>query len=99
MCSTASSVFGDGSMKFELLPDNRGADDAALLADLLQVARSLGKDSIPREKYDGLGRFHSATLARRFGGWNRAFEKAGLVANQNKNLTPQECLAEIIRVA
>ncbi len=44
-------------MKFELEPDNRGADDGTLLNNLREVAALLGKDyvtkSVPR--VGGLG--------------------------------------------
>ena len=49
------SFYGE-TMKFELEPNNRGADDETLLDNLREVAASLGKDYVTREEYEAHGR-------------------------------------------
>ena len=42
-------------MKFELEPDNRGADDEKLLSNLREVSVALGKDFVTKEEYNKHG--------------------------------------------
>jgi len=86
-------------MKFKLKPDNRNASDEELFEDLLRVARKLGLQSITMRDYNKIGRFHSATIANRFGGWNIALEKAGLETGKQSNISNEELIADIKRVA
>ena len=86
-------------MEFKLKPDNRNATDAELLEDLLKVAKQLGMQSIKTRDYDKIGRFHSGTIARRFHGWNKALEKAGLRITKWFNISDSELIADVKRVA
>lgn len=63
---------------FKLEPWNRGLPDEQLLQDLKRVAAELGRGTVTYDEYDSHGQFCSATLEKRFGGWNRALETAGL---------------------
>jgi len=40
--------------------------------------------------YERYGKFSRSTLARRFGGWLKALEKAGLNKTRNYNITDEE---------
>jgi len=87
------------SMKFELEPDNRGQPDAALLDDLREVARKLGKDYVTKDEYDELGRWCAATFQKRFGSWTRAHLLAGLRKIRNYDATAEDCIEDIASVA
>ena len=63
-------------MEFRLKPDNRNASNDELLKDLTRTVKRLGLKSIKWRDYNKIGRFSSATIARRFGGWNVALKKA-----------------------
>ena len=82
-------------MKFQLEEYHRNVTDEELIADLKRVADDLGKDSVTREKYDERGTFNSATLFRRFGGWFKALEKAGLQKTRNLNITEEELFQDL----
>jgi len=86
-------------MKFELKPDNRGASDQVLLDDLRRVAALLGRNSASRDEYDKNGRFHSKTLAKRFGSWNAALDIAALEVSKPMNLSREACIEDLRRVA
>ena len=86
-------------MEFQLKPDNRNASDEALLEDLSRAARQLGLQSIKMRDYNEIGRFHSATIANRFDGWNAALEKAGLETGKQSNISNEELISDIKRVA
>lgn len=56
----------------------RFVSDEELIADMLRVAALKPSGGLTREQYDRDGRWHSATVHRRFGSWTSACEKAGL---------------------
>lgn len=88
-------------MKFELEPDNRGMSDTAILDDLRNVARKLGKDYITKKEYNEHGRWCAATVQKRFGpnGWCKANELARLKKIRNYDATAEDCVRDIERVA
>ena len=59
-------------MKFQLEPDNRGMDDAALLDDLRRVAKELGRNYVTKDEYNERGKLNACTLHNRFGSWRNA---------------------------
>lgn len=65
-------------MKFELKEYNINIDESDLIADVVKVAKVLGKDSVTRENYNQHGKYHADTLQRRFKSWFIVLEKAGL---------------------
>ncbi len=85
-------------MRFELEPDNRGVEDRTLLDDLRRVARELDKESLSQTDYNRLGRFHSAAIKNRLG-WNRALELAGLSIRKRANVSRDELIDDLRRVA
>jgi len=86
-------------MLFELEPDNRGASDEVLLADLIAVAAKLDKSALGRDEYEAHGRFHPKTLVKRFGSWNNTLVKAGLQILKPHLVTHDEYLEDVKRVA
>jgi len=72
-------------MKFVLKPDNRNASDQDLIDDIKKVVKEFNKETITRDEYDEKGRFNSATIRKRFGGWLNALQKAGLSKTINYN--------------
>ena len=77
-------------MKFELKPYNWNASDAELLSDLKKVASKLKKDTLTSEEYTKNGRFSYLTPSKRFGGWLKALEKAGLKKTRDYNISEEE---------
>lgn len=65
-------------MKFKLEPYHRNVPDEDLISDLLDVKENLGKDKITIEDYRDHGKYSPSTIARRFGTWNKALQKAGI---------------------
>jgi hypothetical protein len=86
-------------MEFKLGPPRRDIPDSDLLKDLVEVCERLNKESIGQEEYDANGRFSSGTFRKRFGSWSAALEKAGRKALRWHNVTKEEYLDDIRRVA
>jgi len=86
-------------MKYELEPDNRNCSDEELLSDLRVVANRLGSKSLTRERYNAEGRFCSGTIQKRFGSWNKALAKSGLVVEKRVDIPDHEFLSDLKRVA
>lgn len=82
-------------MKFELEPNNRGASDEELLADLRRVAADLSCPSVTMAQYATAGRFSPSAVHRRFGTWNHALELAGLPVNRDTKLTDADLFDNI----
>jgi hypothetical protein len=82
-------------MRYELDRFNRGTSDEEMLSDLRAVgARVSGGLSQPRYRASG-GRFHPSTVARRFGSWNVALERAGVQLAHRVNTPDDEWFANI----
>jgi hypothetical protein len=86
-------------MKFELEPNNRGADDETLLNNLREVAALLGEDYVTKTEYDMHGRWCSTTFQKRFRTWCKAHELAGLRKIRNYDASIADCVSELARVA
>ena len=56
----------------------RFAPDEEVLADLARVAAQKDSATLTRAAYDDRGQFSSSMVVRRFGGWRRACDLAGL---------------------
>lgn len=56
----------------------RGADDAALIAEMRKVAERLGLTSLTRRQYAINSEISSSAVERRFGSWSSALKAAGL---------------------
>src|ERR1700721_2198342 len=86
-------------MKFELKTFNRNVPDEDLLSDLQKVAKELGKENITYKEYDGTGKYSSTTIRDRFGSWNKALEESVLVVKEQKNISVEEFIRDLKKVA
>lgn len=97
-------------MKYELNEFHRNIPDELLLADIVRVAEEIKPKSLSKQKYKELGKYGTETISRRFGGWIKALELCGItasvyqaaassVARYNKDITNEELLTDIRRVA
>ena len=77
-------------MHFELEVHHRKVPDDELLAELLRVAGLLNRSTVTIDQFNEHAKFHSATLARRFGSWFKALDAAGLPRTRNLNLTNEQ---------
>ena len=68
-------------MEFKLNDYHRNTTDRELLDDMINVANLLGREALTMDAYAKCGKYHPTTIGRRFGGWNNALKKAGLVIN------------------
>lgn len=73
-------------MEFKLNEYHNSLTDEQLLDDIKRVAQGLEKNSITRDEYDSYGKYHSGTIRKRFGGWLKALEKAGLEKTRDYNI-------------
>lgn len=80
---------------FELKPYNRDVPDALLIQDLRDVAARLGRSPTAAE-YNEFGKYHSSTLARRFGKWTKATSQAELPATRSVINIPNDQLLKNI---
>ena len=65
-------------MKFELEEFHRNIPEEEILADMKRVAMELKQNFLTTRQQNEHGKFHSYTAIRRFGGWFKALQKAGL---------------------
>jgi len=73
-------------------------DESDLLEDLKRTSDQL--DTVPTTaEYNSHGQFSPATLKNRFGSWNEALQEAGFTPNLHKDITKEELLDDIHRVA
>jgi hypothetical protein len=85
-------------MVFELEEFHRNVSDEALLADLLRVSQQLNKKKITFRDYNRSGKYHSSTVAARFGSWHGALEKAGLDKTIDRNISTDDLFRNIVEV-
>ena len=85
-------------MKYKLNMYHRNTPDQELLNDLKKVADQIGMDKVTTEQYNQKGKFHSKTLTRRFGTWNKALIKAGLKISLQLNISEKELFENIEEV-
>lgn len=86
-------------MEFKLEPYRLNIPKDALLKDVIEVSKRLGKDCIGEREYNAHGLYSSGTIRRRFGSWSKAMEMAGLKANNWQNVTDEEYIQDIKLVA
>lgn len=86
-------------MKFTLNPYNYGLSNEELLNDLRSVAKRLNKNFVTKDEYDKMGRLCSGTFQKRFGSWCGANALAGLKRIKNYQVTADDCIADLKRVA
>jgi hypothetical protein len=69
-----------------------------LIEDMQKVAKMLGKDSITLSEYEKNGEFGSSAISRRFGGWNKAKQSAGLKIGRLYNSSEDDFFEDILQV-
>jgi Homing endonuclease associated repeat/HNH endonuclease len=85
-------------MRFELEAHHRNVPDDELLGELRRVAVVLSKSTVTIDQFNEHAKFHSSTLARRFGSWFKALEAAGLSKTRNLNLTNGQLFENLVAV-
>jgi hypothetical protein len=64
------------------------------------VAKNLYTETVTKEQYNKIGKYHSSTIERRFEGWIKALKKANLSTKRhNKKLKKDEIIKDLKRVA
>ncbi|PHQ97547.1 MAG: hypothetical protein COB40_04410 [Marinosulfonomonas sp.] len=76
----------------------RNISDVALLDDLRRVAGSTDSATVRQRDYKQLGNYGVTTVIRRFGGWNAAIERAGIIKTVDRSIPDQDLIDEIHRV-
>lgn len=69
-----------------------------MITDLKRVAGIVNLESPTRESYDKYGKYHSATLCRKYGSWNNVLKFAGMKLNLNRKMSNDDMFEEIERV-
>lgn len=88
-------------MRFELTTLEEYTDEA-LIAELRRVAEIVSTPKLSRSQFSAVAKVHGSTLEKRFGGWRKALEVAGLRARidgDNIGITHEEVLKAIARAA
>ena len=83
-------------MQYILNKYNTNISDEALIEDMRRTARRLGKIYIKYSEYAGY--YHPRTIAARFGGWNNALTKAGLIIMRNGKIDDNKLLLNMKKV-
>ncbi|MBH0203008.1 MAG: hypothetical protein HP496_12130 [Nitrospira sp.] len=85
-------------MKFELELKNEPISNESLIADMQRVAKALGRASLRYHEYKSQGKFSPNTVTRRFGGWNKALELAGLTKIRQYRISDEELFKNLEEV-
>lgn len=85
-------------MAFELEDFHRNISDDELIADLVRVSQELHKKQITFRDYNRSGKYHSSTVATRFGSWHGALGKAGLDKTIDRNIPTEDLFRNIVEV-
>ncbi len=85
-------------MSFELEEFHRNISDDDLIADLVRVSETLNKKQITFRDYNRSGKYHSSTVAARFGSWHEALKKAGLDKTVDRNIPTDDLFQNIVEV-
>lgn len=85
-------------MRFELEVHHRNVPDVELLAELSRVAALLNHSTVTIDQFNEHAKFHSSTLARRFGSWFKALDAAGLPRTRNLNLKNEQLFENLVSV-
>jgi hypothetical protein len=86
------------TQKFVLERIHRNTPEKELLEDLIRVSQKVGRNQISTKEYNQFGVFTSATYKNRFGSFTLALQKAGLSPLNNRNVTKEELIDDLVRV-
>lgn len=64
--------------------------ESLLIEDMQSVANKIGNPALTLEEYISHGKYSSSAVCKRFGGWNKAKEKAGLEVGRKYNSSDEE---------
>jgi hypothetical protein len=84
--------------KFELKLRRRDIPIEDIIADIRKVAKEIGEETFTSLVYDKKGSFGKTTILRKFGGWNKALEAAGLKVQFNANISNEELFENLADV-
>lgn len=84
-------------MKFQLKPRNQLITDVELLDDLRRAAGLNGSSTLTKSGYERHGRYYRGTIAARFGSWEAALERAGLIPQ--RATAREDLIADLQRVS
>ena len=87
-----------GVPRYVMKPDGREWTNEELLEDLRRAAKALGKSTVTFEEYPRQGQCASRTLLKRFGGWNKALQAAGLEVGARRGIPTEELFENVARV-
>lgn len=79
--------YGESALRVELLID-----------DLIRVSKELENHAFTISEYDSHGKFGSATIIKRFSGWNKAKIFANLEVGRNYNTSVDEYMQNILNL-
>ncbi len=89
-------------MKFELNEFHRNTSNDELISDVRETANKLGKVTLTASDYTKNGKYHSTTLVRRFGNWEKVLELSSLETkghNFKRDITESDIIYELHRIA
>lgn len=86
-------------MKFKLEPYHRNISKQQVVEDIRHVAQKLKRGTLTQQEYRQHGTFSPDVARRRCGSWFKALSEAGLRQSRNLNISPEDCLADLKRVA
>ena len=69
-----------------------------LINDMLKVAKKLSKKTVTIADYEKHGKFGPTTISKRFGGWNKAKESAGLKIGRLYNSSEEDYFENLLTV-
>jgi len=85
-------------LRYELEPHHRNIPDEELLDELKSVAAQFDAKTVTIDQFNERGRFHSSTLARRFGSWLKAIKAAGLEPSRTLHIAEEELFQNLVQV-
>jgi hypothetical protein len=85
-------------MPFELDDFHRNISDDELIADLVRVSHALNKRQLTFRDYNRAGKYHSSTVALRFGSWHGALARAGLDKSIDRNIPTEDLFRNIVEI-
>ncbi|MFM8340658.1 MAG: homing endonuclease associated repeat-containing protein [Methylomonas sp.] len=99
MFITVSYEISMSSSNFKLSRvSGQPVSDIELIADLKRVSKILNASTVSMPKYNEHGKYDNTTVARRFGSWNNALIKAGLIVSHENNISDERLFAEIFKL-
>ena len=70
-----------------------------LISDLKRVAAKLHANAVTFRQYQEKGEYSTGTFIKRFGSWNNALEKAGLLLSKDDKFSSDKLISDLKRVA